>query len=111
MVARGMKAAQILEKEGYNLTVANARFCKPIDEVLVAKLLAEHDHVVTIEDHQLQNGFGSAVLEAANLLKLDARKIERMGIPDQFIHHGSREWQLKQAGIDTDALVAKIRSL
>ncbi|MCZ7648161.1 MAG: 1-deoxy-D-xylulose-5-phosphate synthase [Planctomycetota bacterium] len=109
MVVRCMQAAEKLEKEhGLKATVANARFCKPLDGDLVAKLLNEYEYVFTAEDHQLQNGFGSAVLEEANDRRLDARKLTRLGIPDLFVYHGKRDWQLAQVGLDCDGLVASV---
>ncbi|MCW8131726.1 MAG: 1-deoxy-D-xylulose-5-phosphate synthase [Planctomycetota bacterium] len=107
MVAQSMKAAEILEKQhGLKVTVANARFCKPLDGELVEQLMKTHDRVITAEDHQLMNGFGSAVLEECCNRGLDTRKVVRVGIPDQFIAHGARPWQLKQCGMDPDTLVA-----
>lgn len=100
-VVEALRAAdQLAAREGLHVTVANARFCKPLDDALVARLLAEHEHVVTAEDHQLQNGFGSAVLESANAQGLDTRKLTRLGIPDRYVEHGARPWQLAQCGID-----------
>lgn len=106
MVTQCMKAAAKLEKEhGLKATVANARFCKPLDGELVEQLMKTHDRVITAEDHQLMNGFGSAVLEECCTRGLDTRKLIRVGIPDKFIPHGSRGWQLKQCGMDPDTLV------
>ncbi|MBE7464891.1 MAG: 1-deoxy-D-xylulose-5-phosphate synthase [Planctomycetes bacterium] len=109
MVVRCMQAAEKLEKEhGIKATVANARFCKPLDTELVAQLLDGHQQVFTAEDHQLQNGFGTAVLEACNDLSLDTRKITRLGIPDLYVYHGKRDWQLAQVGLDCDGIVASV---
>lgn len=106
MVVQAVRAAEKLEKEhGLKITVANARFCKPLDGELIAKLMNEHDRVITAEDHQLMNGFGSAVLEEICTRGLDSRKVTRLGIPDRFIAHGSRGWQLKQCGMDPDSIV------
>jgi len=106
MVAQSMKAADILEKQhGLKATVANARFCKPLDGELVEQLVKTHDRVIVAEDHQLMNGFGSAVLEECCNRGLDTRKLIRVGIPDAFIAHGSRGWQLKQCGMDPDTMV------
>lgn len=102
-----VKAADLLEKEhGKRVTVANARFCKPIDGALLDQLFNGHDRVITAEDHQLQNGFGSAVLEEACNRGLDARKLRRLGISDRYIEHGPRSWQLADIGIDAAGIVA-----
>ena len=108
-VVQALRAAEKIEKEsGLRITVANARFCKPLDGELVESLLTTHERVFTLEDHQLLNGFGSAVLEEANLRGLDTRKLTRLGIPDRFIPHGSRSWQLKQCGLDAESIAAAV---
>jgi 1-deoxy-D-xylulose-5-phosphate synthase len=106
-VAEMVAAAELLEKEhGKRVTVANARFCKPLDGELLERLFGGHDRVITAEDHQLQNGFGSAVLEEACERGLDARKLVRLGIPDRYVEHGRRSWQLADIGIDAPGIVA-----
>ncbi|MFH0940134.1 MAG: 1-deoxy-D-xylulose-5-phosphate synthase [Planctomycetota bacterium] len=105
-VAQAMVAATMIEKQnGLKITVANARFCKPFDGQLLAELIATHDRVITAEDHQLMGGFGCAALETANDLGIDARKISRLGIPDRYIQHGPRAWQLAQCGLDAEGIV------
>lgn len=108
MVVRSVQAAEILKGHGLDVTVANARFAKPLDGELVEQLVAGHDHVFTLEDHQLQNGFGSAVLEEANLRGVDTRKITRIGIPDQYVAHGERDWQLAQVGLHAEGIVETV---
>ncbi|HEY3320495.1 MAG TPA: 1-deoxy-D-xylulose-5-phosphate synthase [Planctomycetota bacterium] len=109
-VVHAMEAADTLaEQDGVKITVANARFCKPFDGELLRELIEKHDRVITVEDHQLMNGFGSAALEEANALGLDARKIVRLGYADQYIPHGPRPWQLAQAGIDAAGIMAAVR--
>jgi 1-deoxy-D-xylulose-5-phosphate synthase len=109
MVVHALTAADNVEKQtGLKITVANARFCKPFDTALLSDMVNNHDRVITVEDHQLMNGFGSAALEVASELGLDTRKIKRLGIPDRFIDHGSRKWQLAQCGIDADGITKAI---
>jgi 1-deoxy-D-xylulose-5-phosphate synthase len=109
MVAEALQAAGALEAEhGRRITVANARFCKPLDGELLTRLLREHDRVITVEDHQVQNGFGTAALEAANDLGADSRKLVRLGIPDRYVEHGSRPWQLASCGLDAAGLVRAV---
>ena len=104
-VVHAVEAAETIEKRtGLKITVANARFCKPFDQQLLADLMTRHERVITVEDHQLMNGFGTAALEAANELGLDTRKIKRLGIPDRFVDHGPRKWQLAQCGIDAEGI-------
>jgi 1-deoxy-D-xylulose-5-phosphate synthase len=108
-VVCALDAANIVEKQsGLKITVANARFAKPFDGALLADLLATHDRVITVEDHQLQNGFGTAALETASELGLDTRKIKRLGIPDNWVQHGPRKWQLASVGIDGEGIAKTI---
>src|SRR5208282_6170914 len=72
------------------VTVADARFAKPIDAGLVAQLAAEHDLLVTVEEGVLAGGFGSAVWETLNDAGAGAGavRIMRVGLPDQYVTHG-----------------------
>lgn len=77
----------------------NMRFVKPLDEVLLQKVFATHDHVVTVEDGCKIGGFGSAILEVANAFKFK-KGIKIFGIDDVFIEHGTVEELQAVAGID-----------
>jgi 1-deoxy-D-xylulose-5-phosphate synthase len=92
-----LDAAGIVSEElGVRPTVVNARFAKPIDTELLQELAATHDVIVTIEDHVLEGGFGSAVLEVIGDVPA---QVERIGIPDTFIQHGRRDLLLAEAGV------------
>ena len=106
-------AAQQLHTEGIEVGVVNARFAKPLDEGLLCGLLSEHERsvVVTVEDHGLAGGFGSAVLEMAQRHGLDTRGVRCLGIPDLFIGHKSRKEQLIEVGIDSAGIAKTIREL
>ena len=71
------------------MTVADARFAKPIDTGLMAQLAAEHDLLVTVEEGVLAGGFGSAVWESLNENGLDSARILRLGLPDRYVTHGT----------------------
>ncbi|KAF0243981.1 MAG: 1-deoxy-D-xylulose-5-phosphate [Planctomycetota bacterium] len=100
LVYPSLEAARRLAEKGLDLAVVNARFAKPVDEDAVQRLCAGQPFVLTVEDHQLLGGFGSAVLEAAQTCGADARKIARIGIPDRFIEHGTRAKLLEMLGLD-----------
>jgi 1-deoxy-D-xylulose-5-phosphate synthase len=103
LVAQGA-ADLIADGLGCRPTVVNARFVKPLDEALMRKLAATHDLIVTIEDHAVQGGFGSAVMEAV----ADAPvPVLAVGIPDRFIEHGKREILLDEAGLTPEAVAAR----
>jgi 1-deoxy-D-xylulose-5-phosphate synthase len=111
MVVPAMEAAHRLAEAGIELTVVNARFAKPVDRGLLEKLIGSHPFLLTIEDHVLQGGFGSAVLEAASEEGADTRKITRLGIPDTFVHHAERPSQLAQCGLHVEGIVGKVCEL
>ncbi len=69
------------------MTVADARFAKPIDAGLMAQLAAEHDLLVTVEEGVLAGGFGTAVWETLNEAGATPR-ILRVGLPDRYVTHG-----------------------
>ena len=96
-------AGIVSESLGVPPTVVNARFCKPLDVELLRDLAASHEVLVTIEDHSLQGGFGSAVVEA---LPGAAARIACIGIPDRFIQHGRRDLLLADAGLTPAAAAA-----
>ena len=99
-----LKATEQLREEGLDVGVVSARFIKPLDRSVLQRAIEEGLFVVTVEEAMLMGGFGSAVLEAANDLRLDTRRISRIGIPDRFVEHGDRgellaDIQLSPAGI------------
>ena len=108
-----LEAAEILSKEGVESTVINSRFAKPIDEQLLNELGNGKSKcpIITLEDHALAGGFGSAVLETAGQLGLDTRRIVRMGLPDRYIEHHSRRAQLVEAELDAAGIVKKVRKI
>ncbi len=105
-----VKAAERLREEGLSVGVINARFVKPIDQETLSKAINEAALVVTVEEGTLEGGFGSAVLEMANQLRLDTRKIVRLGLPDRFVAHGERGELLAELGLDVTGICARVRS-
>jgi 1-deoxy-D-xylulose-5-phosphate synthase len=87
-VEKSLAAADLLAEQGVAVTVADARFAKPIDAGLAAQLAAEHDLLVTVEEGVLSGGFGSAVWETLSDAGIAAR-ILRVGLPDRFVTHGA----------------------
>ena len=112
-LASGLKddgfARDQLEGEA-SVAVYDARFAKPVDRDLVRGLLSRRIPVVTIEDHSVVGGFGSAVVEAAAEMRLDASRVTRLGLPDSWIHQDSRSSQLQEAGLDAASIAAVVRS-
>ncbi|MGA2928264.1 MAG: 1-deoxy-D-xylulose-5-phosphate synthase [Solirubrobacteraceae bacterium] len=87
-VAKALEAAEILAERGISVTVADARFAKPIDAGLAAQLAAEHELLVTLEEGVLAGGFGSAVWETLSEAGLSPRVL-RVGLPDRYVTHGA----------------------
>ncbi len=102
-------AAELLAESGIDVGVVNARFVKPIDRDMVRNTIENHGFVVTVEEAMLQGGFGSAFLEAANDMRLDTRKVRRIGIPDVFIPHGDRAGLLADLKLDTNGIAETCR--
>ena len=105
-LAECQKAADELEKKGISVTVADARFAKPIDEELVLKLADEHKALITVEEG-CNGGFGSHVLTFLALKgKLDGElKVRPMTVPDEFIEHDTMEAQYDYAKLNAKHIV------
>ncbi len=110
-IPMAMEAAMQLEKKGYSIKVVNARFIKPLDESMLSELLRINIPILTIEEAVLQGGFGSAVLEFAHDKGYSHAKIDRMGIPDEFIEHGSVNELLKEINMTTEDVVNRMMIL
>jgi 1-deoxy-D-xylulose-5-phosphate synthase len=104
-----MVAVEQLEGEGISVGIVDARFCKPVDGEMLARVLRAGHAVLTLEDHSLQNGFGTAVLEYAATHDLPIADLTRLGMPDRLIGHASRPQQLAEVGLDVAGIVASVR--
>tara|TARA_R110000737_G_scaffold2923_9_gene9097 strand:- start:14021 stop:16042 length:2022 start_codon:yes stop_codon:yes gene_type:complete len=102
------KAIESLGSE-YNIAHYDARFAKPVDSQLIRELLSREIPILTLEDHTIIGGFGTSVLECAQEYKLDASRVVRHGIPDQWIHQDSRNDQLAEVGLDATGIARMIR--
>lgn len=110
-IPMALEAAEILAGQGISVRVINSRFIKPLDEKMLTGILTEDLPILTIEEAVLQGGFGSFILETAQELGYHKAEIDRMGIPDQFIEHGSVDKLLKEIGMTTDDVVLRIKKL
>ncbi|MHC4971393.1 MAG: 1-deoxy-D-xylulose-5-phosphate synthase [Planctomycetota bacterium] len=99
MVEPCLEAARQLSERGIEATVVNARFAKPLDVAAVVDAAQRFPLVVTVEDHALQGGFGSAVCECVSDRATGAARLVRLGLPDRFIEHGSRSDLLRRYGL------------
>lgn len=103
-----VKAAEELEKRGIPVTVADARFMKPLDRDLIQELAREHEMIITVEEGSV-GGFGGHVLHymaLEGLLDGGDMKVRPMVIPDRYIEHGSQGEQIEQAGLGAQHIEA-----
>jgi 1-deoxy-D-xylulose-5-phosphate synthase len=105
-VEKALEAADILG----DVTVADARFAKPIDVELMATLAADHELLVTVEEGVLQGGFGSAVWEELNTAGLGSTPILRIGMPDRYVTHGKPALLHREVGFTGKAIAERVRA-
>lgn len=109
MVYPSVEAAEILERQGINATVINARFVKPLDTDMLIDVAASHRLIVTVEEAYLAGGFGSAVLELYEEKGIaETVKLVRMGVPDRIVTHGDPKLLLAKYGLDPDGIAQRV---
>lgn len=108
MAGIALEAAQRLQSEGISLEVVNASTVKPLDGDCLVRISGRHIPVFTLEEHVLDGGFGSSVLEynAAFDLSLSVHPI---AVEDRFIPHGDHQALMKATGLDVDSVIDLIR--
>ncbi len=109
-VGKALDAAALLSRDGIAVTVADARFAKPIDAGLVVQLAAEHDLLVTVEEGVLAGGFGSAVWETLNDGGGPLPRIIRVGLPDRYVTHGEPALLHDEVGFTSERIAERIRA-
>lgn len=110
MVSESLEAAEKLGRFGLNPWVINMRSLKPLDREILHQLAEEKVDLVTVEEHTLQGGFGSAVQEAWQEEGLPPTRVLSLGIHDQFVEHGAREVILQRLGLDSEGIIKSIAS-
>lgn len=99
-------AKELLDRDGISCAVINARFAKPLDEELLAKEIPNYRLVCVIEDHALNAGFGSAVLELVNDQYIQTQSnIQRFGMRDIYTPHATQSEQYAMHGYDSKSIV------
>ncbi|CAA6662116.1 unnamed protein product [Spirodela intermedia] len=104
-----LAAAALVEKTGLKVTVADARFCKPLDQALVRRLAKSHEVIITVEEGSI-GGFGSHVAQYMALSGLldGATKWRPIVLPDRYIEHGAPGDQLAEAGLTPSHIAATV---
>jgi 1-deoxy-D-xylulose-5-phosphate synthase len=105
-----LDAYDLLDENGIRPTVVNARFVVPLDETLLLELAESHARFITLEEHSLAGGFGSAVVEFINDRGLSTR-VERIGVPNVLVQHASQAAQRAQCGLSAENVAARVRAL
>ena len=100
-----IEAKDKLEALGHSVALINPRFIKPLDAKLIIEYAQKCNVVITMEDHILNNGFGSSVIELLSNEKVDT-PVERIGWPDEFVDHGKVEQLREQHGLTSDNAVS-----
>lgn len=112
MVQPALEAAKNLEEdEQLSVAVVNARFVKPLDAGLILRLARQTKRLVTVEEHALQGGFGSAVLELLQAQEVDGVAVRCVGLPDQYIEHGGQVLLRRKYGLDAEGIETIVRRL
>lgn len=110
-IPMALEAAEVMAQKGIQVKVVNARFIKPLDAAMLSEIFASNLPVLTIEEAVLEGGFGSAVLEFAEKHSFSQAYIKRMGIPDEFVEHGSVSRLLEDIHLTTDAAVEHLTKM
>lgn len=104
-IPMALEAAEILAGKGIDIKIINARFIKPLDTDMLDLLFLSGKPIVTLEEAVLAGGFGSGVLEYAEEKSISNVTIKRIGIPDEFIEHGSVDKLLEEIHLTTEHVV------
>ena len=107
MFEQAVQVRKRLKEIGYNCTLINARFVKPVDEEMLRKLTVEHRLIVTLEENVLEGGFGEHVSEFYEEIGSDVQ-VMNIALPDAYIEHGNVEILKKECGIDAETIEKKI---
>ena len=109
MVRTAIAVAEQLQNEGLTVEIVNASTVRPLDTVCIERLLARKIPVFSLEEHVLDGGFGSSLLEY-NALHNCGLSIRPIAVEDQFIPHGSHRTLIRETGLDTDSVAGIIRN-
>src|SRR4051812_5227818 len=105
-----MQAAEILAKEGIEIAVINARFIKPLDDELITKYCRPFARIITVEEGSLAGGFGAAIMERVQQLGIREVAFHRIGIPDEYVHHGAQDVLRAQYDLDANGIAKRVRA-
>lgn len=107
MVKTAHEVRQNLKRKGFECTLINARFVKPLDEGRLLELTKEHKLIVTLEENVLDGGFGEHVSEFYEEIGSDVQVLN-IALPDAYVEHGNVEVLKQECGIDAETIEKKI---
>lgn len=107
MFEAAAEVRDILKERGYDCTLVNARFVKPIDKEMIDDLCRDHEMIATVEENVQTGGFGEHVMEYASRRGLDVRVLP-LALPDEYVEHGSITALREETGINVEAMTEKI---
>ena len=110
MCRPALEAAELLAADGFEITVVNCRFLKPMDRAMLEALARDHKLFVTVEDGAVVNGFGATLAGRMQTTAPDVRVVP-LGVPDRTYEHAPRAKQLEEVGLTGPGLAARIRVL
>jgi 1-deoxy-D-xylulose-5-phosphate synthase len=111
VVSAGLEAARRAGEEGIQASVFDVRYVKPLDREAILDLASRCRGIVTVEENALAGGFGSAVVELLADAGGTVPPIRRLGLPDEFVEHGSQTELRAAAGIDAEGVLSAVRAL
>jgi len=104
-----MKAAEMLAAEGIEVAVVNARFIKPLDDELIQRFCKPGTKVITVEEGSLAGGFGAAIMERCEQLAITNVDFHRIGIPDEYVHHGAQDVLRAQYDLHAEGIAKRVK--
>jgi 1-deoxy-D-xylulose-5-phosphate synthase len=110
-VAPSLEAATQLAVQGVEATVVNARFAKPLDKELILDLAGRIKNIVTVEENVLTGGFGSGVVSLLQESGRNDVKVKNIGIPDEFVEHGSQVILRAKYGLDAESIARQVMEM
>jgi 1-deoxy-D-xylulose-5-phosphate synthase len=111
MVMHSLKAAELLQQNGIQAEVVNARFVRPLDEDLLLDIAERHTNIVTVEDNSVIGGFGSGIAEFFAAHGINNVNLKIHGLPDSFVEHGKPNELYELVGIDPAGIARVVSEL
>jgi 1-deoxy-D-xylulose-5-phosphate synthase len=110
-VSPAVEAAQKLASKGIEAAVVNARFAKPLDKTLITDQAGRIKNIVTVEENVLRGGFGESVIKLLEESGICDIKVRNIGIPDEFVEHGTQSVLRAKYGLDADGIARQVTEM